>query len=287
MPRDDSLVVTDDGLFCPEVGPWAETKHSLVLYYAKLFSSGMKDKWDRRIYIELYAGAGYSRIRETSRIIAGSPLRALLLPHPFDKYIFCERDPESLESLKSRVGRIAPGADVIYVPGDCNERVPDLLTAIPAGSKVDRVLSLCFVDPCDIGIKFKTIRSLSSRYVDFLILLALYMDANRAYAHYVNPKSTKVAEFLDSPTWRVDWTKAQSEGVPFPRFLAEAFSQGMETLRYLGQPIYKMKEVIFPDKNWPLYRLALFSRNPLAYKFWDDVLKYSTDQMFLGGGDWQ
>src|SRR6266550_8394386 len=115
---DDRWVVEDDGLFCQEVGPWAETKHNLVSYYGRLFSTGMKNKWDRRIYIELYAGAGYSRIRETLRIVAGSPLRALLLPHPFDRYIFCEKDSVSIESLKVRVKRIAPRADVVFIPGD-------------------------------------------------------------------------------------------------------------------------------------------------------------------------
>lgn len=284
---DETVTARDDNMTCPEVGQWAETKHNLVSYYARLFSSGMKKKWHKRIYIELYAGAGHSRIRDTSRIIMGSPLRALLLPDPFDKYIFCEQDPDAIKALELRAKEIAPHADIVCIPGDCNEQVSEILKAIPVGSKENRVLSLCFVDPCDIGIKFKTIRSLSDRYVDFLVLLALYMDANRAYQHYVKPGSTKVAEFLDCPTWRTQWASAQSEGAQFPRFLAETFSQSMETLRYIGQPIYKMQEIIFPDKNWPLYRLALFSRSRIAYEFWDDVLKYSTDQMFLGGGSWQ
>jgi three-Cys-motif partner protein len=283
----DTVIVSDDNLPCPEVGPWAETKHNLVSYYAKQFSSGMKNKWDKRIYIELYAGAGYSRIRDTQKIIMGSPLRALSLPDPFDKYIFCEEDADLARALEVRAKKMAPHADVVCIPGDCNEQIQSILKAIPMGSKDDKVLSLCFIDPCDIGIKFRTIRSLSSRYVDILVLLALYMDANRAYHHYVQSKSTKVTEFIDDPAWRTRWAKAQSEGVPFPRFLAEAFSQSMETLRYIPQPIYKMKEIIFPDKNWPMYRLALFSRNPLAYKLWDDVLKYSTEQLFLGDGSWQ
>ena len=89
--------VADDGLFCgPPVGKWADEKHDRVSYYAKLFSTGMKAKWDERIYIELYAGAGYSKIRDTARIIAGSPIRALSLEHPFDKYIFCEKGAEEL-----------------------------------------------------------------------------------------------------------------------------------------------------------------------------------------------
>jgi len=156
--------------------------------------------------------------------------------------------------------------------------VLELLAAIPPGSKDNRVLSLCFVDPCHIGIKFETIQSLSDRYVDFLVLLALYMDANRAYSHYINPKSTKVAEFLGSPSWRDQWLMTQREGIAFPRFLAEAFSRSMETLRYIGQPFYKMKEVKSPEKNLPLYRLALFSRHDRAYSLWNEVLKYSTEQ---------
>ena len=237
MTIDDTVVVPDDYLPCPVVGPWAETKHNLVSYYARLFSSGMKNKWDKRIYIELYAGSGHSKIRDTSKIIMGSPLRALLLPDAFDKYVFCEKNPDLISALESRAKRIAPNADVVFIRGDCDNSVPSLLAAIPRGSKDDRVLSLCFVDPCDIGIKFRTIRSLADRYVDFLVLLALYMDANRAQTHYVAPRSTKVADFLDLPAWRDDWANAEKEGTTFPRFLAEAFSRRMETLSYLPQPM--------------------------------------------------
>jgi len=143
------------------------------------------------------------------------------------------------------------------------------------------VLSLCFVDPCDIGIKFETLRALSTRYVDFLVLLALHMDANRNYANYVRPESTKVENLLGTKTWREKWSVAQSGAVPFPRFLAQEFANSMTTLGYLPLPLYKMKEVRSDEKNLPLYHLALFSRSELAYKFWDDVLKYSTDQRSL------
>jgi len=42
--------VVDDGLICREVGKWAEDKHGLVSLYAKLFSTGMKNKWHERVY---------------------------------------------------------------------------------------------------------------------------------------------------------------------------------------------------------------------------------------------
>lgn len=100
VPDDNTINVEGDGLAYNDVGLWTEAKHRLVAYYAALFSDAMKDKWEKPIYIELYAGAGYSRIRDTERVIAGSPIRALTLKVPFDKYIFCEQDPRKLEALR-------------------------------------------------------------------------------------------------------------------------------------------------------------------------------------------
>jgi three-Cys-motif partner protein len=270
--------VSNDGLACPEVGKWAEEKHGLVSFYAKLFSTGMKDKWDERVYIELYAGSGYSKIRDTSRTIAGSPIQALTLEHPFDKYIFCEKRSKDLDALKLRAEKAAPLAKVAYILGDCNQRVDDILSEIPPHSPTHRVLSLCFVDPYDIGIKFETLGKLSKKYVDFLVLLALYMDANRNVDNYVKDETVKIDEFLGSHTWRERWRTRLLDGIPFPQFLAEEFSNSMETLRYQSQPFYKMKPVAIPELNVRLYRLALFSRNARAYDFWDKVLKYSTPQ---------
>jgi hypothetical protein len=55
----------------------------------------------------------------------------------------------------------------------------------------------------------------------------------------------------------------------------------MASIGYLPLPLYKMKEVRSDEKNLPLYHLVLFSRSELAYKYWDEVLKYSTDQTSL------
>ena len=273
------LQLEDDGLPCPEVGSWAEEKHRLISLYAKLFSSGMKNKWDRRVYVDLYSGAGYSRIRGTGKIIPGSPIRALTMEDPFDKYVFCERADSNLEALKIRVKRTAARADVAYVSGDCNRRIDDILAEAPRGSRGETTLSLCFADPFDISLKFDTLRKFAdARFVDFLILLALYMDANRNYERYVSEDAVKIDEFLGSTTWRLRWTDAQKKAVGFPQFLATEFSASMQSLGYLETPLHRMKRVRSDERNLPLYYIALYSRHERALKFWDDVLKYGTDQ---------
>ena len=200
------------------------------------------------------------------------------MEHPFDKYIFCEKRARELDALRARVEQTAPSAKVAYILGDCNERVDDILAEFPAHSSGHRVLSLCFADPYDIGIKFETLRKLSNRYVDFLVLLALYMDANRNYENYVKEEAVKIDEFLGSRTWRETWKIKLQEGIPFPQFLAEEFSNSMQMLSFQPQPFYKMRPVTIPELNVRLYRLALFSRHPRAYAFWDEVLKYTTPQ---------
>jgi len=242
--------VADDGLFCPEVGRWTEEKHSLVSLYAKLFSTGMKDKWEERVYIELYAGAGHSKLRGSSRRIGWSPLRALLLEHPFDKYIFCEEGAVEMEALKVRVSTAAPTARVAFIPGDCNLRTDEILGEIPAHRPGHRVLSLCFVDPYDIGIEFQTLRKLSQRYVDFLILLALGMDANRNYERYLKDDADKVDKFLGSGDWRGRWAAAQWDAIKFTTFLADEFTRSMATLGYIPPAHYTMKEVRSYERNF-------------------------------------
>jgi three-Cys-motif partner protein len=271
------IIAEDDGLSCPEVGAWAEDKYTLVGLYDRLFSTGMKNKWTR-VYIDLYSGPGFVRVRGTGRMLTGSPLLALDVPDPFDNYIFCESDPKLLGALQSRVSRYSLTAKATFICGDCNEKIDEICASIPKPSPGRGVLTFCFIDPFDISIKFSTLRRLSSYFVDFLILLALHVDANRNVEHYFNSRNSKVDDFLGLPDWRERWKIAESQGGRLPRFLAEEYSGQMERLGYLRQPWDRMKQVRSDEKNLPLYHLALFSRHPLAYKYWDEVLKYSSDQ---------
>jgi hypothetical protein len=104
------------------------------------------------------------------------------------------------------------------------------------------------------------------------------MDANRNYEHYLKEDADKVDKFLGSDNWRERWAAAQWDAVKFTRFLADEFTRSMAALGYIPPPHYTMKEVRSSEKNLALYRLALFSKHPRAYEFWDQVLKYGTDQ---------
>jgi three-Cys-motif partner protein len=271
------LLVEDDGLACPEVGSWSELKYKLLGLYDELFSSGMKDKWGQRVYIDLYAAAGHNKIRGTQRRVMGSPLLALTVKHPFDRYIFCEEKSSLLQALKERCGRIAPSADLRYIDGSCDDRIGDICKEIPRGTRGNTVLSLCLVDPFDFGMKFETIRRLSDFFMDFLVLLAVGMDAQRNYDHYIDEKSSKIDEALGNKEWRERWRSSGNQ-LKFRHFLAREFALSMESLGYLKQDLHQMKEVRSDEKNLPLYYIALFSKHERGYDFWEKVKKSSDPQ---------
>ena len=272
----------DDDLLTPDVGDWAEDKYRLVKLYATLFTTGIRDKWDELIYIDLFAGAGRALIRGTQRIVPASPLVALNVDHRFDRYVFSDADGEKLDVLKTRVQRDFPGLDCRFVPGDVNQNVAVILQEFPTAHRGRKVLGFCFADPYRLGhLKFETIAALATRYMDFLVLIPSGMDAHRNESIYTKPSNTILDEFLGRSDWREAWAGEKKQGRPFERFVTDAFGESMKRLGYLYEEIESPQLVRSTETNAPLYRLALFSRHPLGFKFWKEVRKYASRQRSL------
>ena len=268
--RDYIIPVEEDGLITCGAGPWTIEKYRRMGYYADLFATGMKNSWDQRVYVDLYAGPGYSFIRSEGLVMA-SPLIALSIRDQFDRYILCDRNEDYLAALCARFQRHGPKANVRYVPGDVNEVVGDVIAEIPTGP---RVLTFCFVDPYNIEIAFETVRQLAcDRNIDFMILHALGMDANRNTD--LHPERTD--RFLGDQDWRSRWGEAKAENTPGIYFLASEYSRRMEALKYIAMRPEDMCSVR-SDRNSPLYYLALFSRSRKAVDFWKTVQRYAPEQ---------
>jgi three-Cys-motif partner protein len=239
----------------------------------------MKRKWDQRIYIDLCAGSGRARIEGTSRILLASPLRAIEIPDRFTRYIFCEKDAEKMDALRARVARDYEEIDARFVANDANSAVEEILGHFPTPSRGAKTLAFCFADPYSLGnLKFETISRLSSRYMDFLILIPTEMDANRNRHRYCQTDNKILGEFFGTEEWRTAWKNAERQGEPFWGFVLRFYAEQMEKLRYLDQAASQAELIRSIEKNLPLYRLTFFSRNPLGTKFWNEVRRYATPQ---------
>jgi len=279
--RDYFVPVQDDGLVTNPIGPWAEDKYRYVGMYAEMFATGMKNKWPRRLYLHLFSGPGYSRVRDTGRVVLGSPMIALSLPDPFDEYVFSDESPEALDALRTRVAGLDQQLPVTYIPGDANVAVARIVTVVSA-TPSKSTLSFCFLDPYKLNIHFQTVERIAEgRAVDFLILLALYIDANRNIQWYVGDDNPTIDLFLGDHTWRPRWKTAELAGDSIVKFLANEYSARMGQIGYLTMTLEDMVKVSTRDKRLPLYYLAFFSKHAKGLEFWREVRKYATDQLTL------
>src|SRR4030042_4220218 len=267
----DSELLKNDSLILPEVGIWATTKHNKIEHYSRMFATSMKKKWQCRIYIDLFAGAGKARIEGTSKVIPGSPLLALNIDDPFDRYVFCDKDPQNIDSLKKRVRSYFPERDCTFIIGDSNDCVEDVLGAIPQFSKSLKRLAFCLVDPYKAAdIRFQTIKKIAERiYVDFLIMIPSYMDVNRNPSNYLKSGNTCLDAYLGTDLWRQNWKQTRLRKKDFGLFIAEEFCIQMKNLGYIYESLSDLELIRMETKqNLPLYHLAFFSRSPLGLKFW-------------------
>jgi len=268
--------IEDDGLITPVVGPWSLRKYELIEYYTHLFATGMKKKWDCRVYIDLFAGAGRSMIQRTNKVVLSSPMLALKVHDFIDKYIFCEIDSENFVALQERVQSKYPHADVSIIQGDTNENVQNIIDLIPQSSPQFSVLSFCFADPYKMAnLKFATIELLAKYRMDFLVLIPSYMDAVRNRNLYSHEESIKVENFMGDPSWRIKWERAEVEGKSFAQFFLESFGRQMESLGYLND-IHVT--VLVRHGRRPLYHLAFFSKHERGMDFWRKARKGTDPQ---------
>lgn len=272
---------TDDGLFLPESRPWAEEKHLKICYYFQLFATSMKKKWANRVYIDLFSSAGKTKIRETDKIVPGSPFLALNIEDKFDRYVFVEKDEQSFQALKLRVNSNFPSENCVFINGDCNIEIQRIISSVPKFNRDNKGLSLCFADPYNTSqLSFSTIeRIASSLYVDFLILIPTYMDINRNEHQYTVSNNHTLDSFLGSTKWRDEWKKPTKQYEVFGLFVADYFCRQMKSLGYLYNSLADMELITMRiNQNLPLYHIAFFSKHPLGMKFWKETKKNTTDQ---------
>jgi len=284
MEQDDLELadLEDDGLITPEIKIHTLEKYRIIHYFLKIFSTSMKDKWKNRVYIDLFAAAGRSRVEGNNRIVFGSPLLALDVKDEFDKYIFCEKEKDLCDALNERVGKMCEGSKFKIIEGDVNENTNLILNEIPKFGPGNTCLSFCLVDPKGLrNIKFQTIEVLASKLlVDFLVLIPTNIDVGRNESLYVEETEETINDYLDEPDWREQWASAKATK-SFRVFVLEYFCKKMEKLKYIHTNLEDTVPIRFKSKNFTLYHLAYFSRHKLGHEFWKEAKKNANPQTEL------
>jgi three-Cys-motif partner protein len=281
------------------VGPWAKQKLDALESYLAAYHLVMQNQRFKLIYIDAFAGAGWSKVRGKTtddgmtnllfdeeqafaedEFIAGSPVRALATGRGFDQYYFFDADPRRAELLEELKGQY-PGKKITVSIGDSNDGVQKLAQRFKVSPGARGV---AFLDPYGPNLHWKTVEALAKTgQVDVILNFPLAMAINRLITRDPNIRENWV-RMLDECFGTREWYELSYEAPPANLFGdAEGTQKSNATAErllalYLGRLEEAFGYVAAPSlvsntKGAPLYYLIWAASNPRGLKIANHILK--------------
>ena len=137
-----------------DIGYWSEIKLEIIKKYAVSYSIIMnKQSLIREYsYIDAFSGSGIHISKDERNIILGSPLNALNIKPPFNKYHFIDLDGDKIKYLNKL---ISDYKNVHTYKGDSNKILLEEIFPMIKYDKYKR--ALCLLDPYGLHLAWKVI----------------------------------------------------------------------------------------------------------------------------------
>lgn len=261
----------EDGLPRSIVGEWALEKHQRLQKYVDItratrrkftIQTSLRKYVGGAAYIDLFAGPGRARIRDTTRIIDGSPVlaakAALASTVPFSEIHLADADERFCAAAVKRVQ--AAGSAVAGYPASAEAAAKTIVAKLnPNG------LHFAFLDPYNLeGLTFATIKYLSMlHHIDVLLHLSV-SDLQRNLERYSAALHSPLDEV--APGWRSAVDSKQSAKSLRAAYVAYWQSK-MQELGFTHRGV----ELVTGSKKQRLYWLVFLSRSEFANDLWDKI----------------
>lgn len=191
-----------------EKGFWPFMKLLILAYYIVMYTNIAKKRFERIIYVDLFAGPGFNYLEELEEVIAGSPLLAKVMPwvlksgrdNSFHELLLFDIDPKNCETLR----RIIDDATIVCMDSNSDEAIRMIYHAM---SLAEWSHYLAFVDPECTELKWKTLEALFKLKGD-LIITYMFTGIARTFGRYHSASgSTRTSlgrtltEFFGTDKW--------------------------------------------------------------------------------------
>jgi three-Cys-motif partner protein len=254
-----------DGLPARISGQWAKEKLKYLDKYMYLFNVGMKNRWHKRVFLDLLAGCGKCVDKDTSEEFDGSPLRAIQCDEPFTRVICVESDSGLADALEQRTTDKA-----VVIRDDCNnpKAIEQLRASLGYG-----ILGLAFIDNLGLDVPLSTIASLTDgRLLDLFIVFQIG-DIKRNIRDVLagRDEPTRFDRFFGAG-WTDVATKAERENLTADETTTRLLDFYADKLKGLGYDhIAHSRRVMKNSTGVGLYRLILAGRHERAVDFFNKV----------------
>jgi three-Cys-motif partner protein len=256
----------NDGLAVQCVGAWTREKHDILQRYiaatravrAKFLPPGRGGA----AFIDLFAGPGRARVRQTREVVDGSPLIALQhAEHGFSRVVLCEADAENAAALRGRTANWA--GRVVIEPGDCNEVIDKLASQVPTYG-----LNLALIDPFSLkALHFATVAKLAAfQRMDLIVFFPVWQ-----IRRFLDVHRKMYGPWLTRALGTDEWQRVLRRFSDAPQLIPLFHRQLQTQFSYTPENTYSAP--IRGDNRTALYHLVFASKNPRGDRIWESVTR--------------
>lgn len=195
------------------IGYWSEVKLDIIREYCSAYSRILASQSVfRHIYVDAFSGAGEHLRKSTLELVPGSPLNALLVEPPFDRYVLIDLDGAKVDHLRQQVLKTGRADRVEILNANCNQV---LLEHVLPGIRYENFQrGLVVLDPYGLHLDWRVMAAAGqSRAIEIFLNFPI-MDMNRN-ALWRNPEAAgeegvaRMSQFWGDESWRQGAYKVQ------------------------------------------------------------------------------
>lgn len=225
----------------------------------------MRNKWSEIHYVDLFAGAGFARIKDTREVVLTSAALAASATHSFTQLHLCDNNPANTHALRTRLADAELKNPPRIITGNANAKIAELIAPIPGRG----ALCVTFADPYGLHLDFETVQHIANIHSDLVVLLADNMDALRNWASvYLNNPSSNLDRFMGESGWRD--LLAQTSSDKQAQALRDRYQDRLRTVCGYSRFAH---ERVQNSSGRDIYTLLFASRNAAGLKIWEGISK--------------
>jgi len=275
----NNVLSKTDGFHVLHTENWYFDKLGIIQSYIKAYH----DRFDLRNKTKMlvYIGAGPGMVKSNSKeeIRQGTPLAILASKLPFQRYLFCEKNPDYVKALKVRIGKNYPDRHTVILEGDINQSIEKIPPYLPDKTGGAQTAILCIIDMQSFDLNFETLEILSEMDVDLLLINSFVHTAYYNYKFYLEEERETLNAFFGSAWARLAESAELINDTSFFLLVVKAY---MEQIKHLGYNVtgtlhkYKLEDALVP-----YYQVAYCTKSKVLKTLKQKVIKDASKQIEL------
>ena len=236
--------------------------------------------------MDLFAGPGRDRERETKEVVDGSPLIAMSLYPGFRRFMFVDLEEKCIKQLAHEAAKRGVDRLTNSIAGDCNLVIDDALKHVPLDGA-----TFCFIDPAGADAHWATIAKIAEHKpkgqnrvelfilfpYDMAIVRFLARDESSEFMRRMGSKE-RVDAVMPDAKWMGVY-KARNRGKITPREARRRFAYiYWMGLKQLGYKHALSPRLMTTPEGRPLYFLFFASDHEAGERIMSHVFRKERDE---------